>query len=69
MPVNMRGVLKLSLWVLAHAILGAALPGAPDVEKRADGPQFKNGQPIDGKGKGAPILGKCPQCGVVKHST
>lgn len=57
----MRGVLNLSALVLAHAILGAALPGTPGVEKRTDGPQFTNGQPIDGKGKGAPILGKCLQ--------
>ena len=28
----------------------------PYLEKRAE-PQFLNGQPIDGKGKGAPILG------------
>ncbi|KAK4168749.1 oxalate decarboxylase [Cladorrhinum sp. PSN259] len=53
----MRGLLNLSTFVLAQAVLGAALPGAAAVEKRTDGPQFGNGQPIDGKGKGAPILG------------
>lgn len=31
---------------------------AGQVEKR-DNPQFSNGQPIDGKGKGASILGEC----------
>lgn len=29
----------------------------PAAVKRTDG-EFENGQPIDGKGKGAPILGK-----------
>ncbi|KAK3996369.1 oxalate decarboxylase oxdD [Cladorrhinum sp. PSN332] len=52
----MRGLLNLSALALAQALLGAAIP-SPTVENRADGPQFSNGQPIDGKGKGAPILG------------
>ena len=29
----------------------------PVLERRQDGPQFAQGQPIDGKGKGAPISG------------
>ncbi|KAK4220746.1 oxalate decarboxylase oxdD [Podospora fimiseda] len=53
----MKGFLKLSTLVLTRAILSAAFPGAPTVEKRRDGPQFSNGQPVDGNGKGAPILG------------
>ena len=28
-----------------------------DLHRRADGPQFAAGQPIDGKGKGAPLSG------------
>ncbi|KAK4192566.1 oxalate decarboxylase oxdD [Podospora australis] len=49
----MKAFLHLGALALTQFILGAAaLP-----EKRSDGPQFKNGQPIDGKGKGAPIVG------------
>ncbi|KAK0730089.1 cupin family protein [Lasiosphaeris hirsuta] len=48
-----------SALVLCQAILGVALPA---VEKRAttttaSGPQFTNGQPDDGAGRGGPILG------------
>ncbi|KAK0628295.1 putative oxalate decarboxylase oxdC [Bombardia bombarda] len=52
----MRVSLQLSALVLSQALLGDALARAPAVGKR-DGPQFTNGQPIDGKGKGAPIYG------------
>ncbi|KAK3336360.1 RmlC-like cupin domain-containing protein [Cercophora scortea] len=52
----MKLSLQLTALVLAQALLGDALPRA-HVEKRADGPQFTKGQPIDGKGKGAVILG------------
>ena len=55
----MRLSLNLSALVLAQAILGDALPQGRVVEERAaaEGPQFTEGQPVDGKGKGAPILG------------
>jgi len=33
-------------------------PGVQHLEKRS-GPQFAQGEPIDGTGKGGPILGKC----------
>lgn len=51
-----------SALVLCQAILGVALPTA---EKRAtttaaSGPQFTNGQPDDGAGRGGPILGNSP---------
>ncbi|KAF2105406.1 oxalate decarboxylase oxdD [Lophiotrema nucula] len=39
----------------ASLLFSSASLGA--VIRRAEGPQFTNGQPIDGKGKGAPILG------------
>jgi hypothetical protein len=46
----------MKLQILASSLFFASSTfGA--VIKRAEGPQFKNGQPIDGKGKGAPILG------------
>ncbi|KAK3372346.1 oxalate decarboxylase oxdD [Podospora didyma] len=52
----MKASLQLSITVLVQALFGTALPAV--VEKRADsGPQFLKGQPIDGAGKGAPILG------------
>lgn len=55
----MRLSLNLSALVLAQALLGEALPQGRSVEERTttEGPQFTNGQPVDGKGKGAPILG------------
>lgn len=45
--------------VLAQALLGSALPQGLSIEKRAEarGPEFTEGQPVDGKGKGARILG------------
>ena len=48
---NMRFPSLASGLLFASSTLGAVLPRADD------GPQFRNGQPIDGKGKGAPILG------------
>jgi len=55
----MRLSLNLSALILAQALVGDALPQGRVVEERAttEGPQFTEGQPIDGKGKGAPILG------------
>jgi len=43
---------QLSALVAAQAVFGAALP-----KRDTTGPQFLNGQPIDGNGKGGPILG------------
>jgi len=57
----MRLSLHLSALVATHAVLAAALPTASNTEKRdTSGPQFENGQPIDGKGKGGRILGNRP---------
>jgi hypothetical protein len=47
----MKLSLQLSALAVVHAVLGVTLPA------RSSGPQFDNGQPIDGNGKGAPILG------------
>lgn len=49
---NMRISLQLSALVAAQAVLGAVIP-----PRDTTGPQFENGQPIDGDGKGGPILG------------
>lgn len=38
-------------------LFGAVAAAAPNLGKRE---QFSKGQPIDDKGKGAPILGKSP---------
>lgn len=57
----MRISLHLSALVAAHAVIAAALPTVSNTEKRdTTGPQFENGQPIDGNGKGGRILGNGP---------
>nr|OQO18451.1 hypothetical protein B0A51_12408 [Rachicladosporium sp. CCFEE 5018] len=49
--------------VVATPIAGKSLPSKPTSKHlryehvKRDGPQFANGQPIDGKGKGTPLLG------------
>ncbi|KAK3330695.1 oxalate decarboxylase oxdD [Apodospora peruviana] len=53
----MRISTPLPALVLAQALLVDALPQGHRTVRRAEGPQFSHGQPIDGKGKGAPILG------------
>ncbi|KAK3383481.1 oxalate decarboxylase oxdD [Lasiosphaeria ovina] len=50
----MKASLQLSAAILAQVLFANALSV---VDKRAGGPQFANGEPIDGTGKGAPILG------------
>jgi hypothetical protein len=47
----MKLALHLSALAAVNAVLGATLPGGKG------GPQFDKGQPIDGNGKGAPLLG------------
>ena len=47
----MKLSLQLSALAVAHAVLGVAVPATQT------GPQFENGQPIDGNGKGGPLLG------------
>lgn len=47
----MRFPLQLSSLAVAYAVLGAAAPASKS------GPQFDKGQPIDGNGRGAPLLG------------
>ena len=47
----MKLSLHLSALAAVNAVLGATLPGGKG------GPQFDKGQPIDGNGKGAPLLG------------
>ena len=60
----MRLSLQLPALVLAQAIVGAALPTSGTSAERRDaapavsGPQFANGQPDDGNGRGGPLLGK-----------
>jgi len=46
----------MKLQSLSIALLSSSVAFAA-VVKRDSGDGFKNGQPIDGKGKGAPILG------------
>lgn len=53
----MKAILHLGALALTQVILGAAALPSGGAEKRTDGPQFTKGQPIDGKGKGAPIIG------------
>lgn len=54
----MRIPFNLPALVLAQALLGEALPQGRGLETRATGgPEFTEGQPVDGKGKGARILG------------
>ncbi|KAH6844480.1 RmlC-like cupin domain-containing protein [Chaetomium sp. MPI-CAGE-AT-0009] len=51
----MKLALHLSALATVNAVLGATLPGGKG------GPQFGKGQPIDGNGKGAPLLGGTDQ--------
>jgi oxalate decarboxylase len=51
----MKVALPLSALAAVNAALGATLPGSKS------GPQFDKGQPIDGNGKGAPLLGGTDQ--------
>jgi oxalate decarboxylase len=50
----------MKLQVFGAAILSASLALGAVIKR--DNSQFKNGQPIDGKGKGAPILGMSDKC-------
>ncbi|KAK4218931.1 Bicupin, oxalate decarboxylase/oxidase [Rhypophila decipiens] len=52
----MRQSLNLVALVLAQALVGDALPQSRGLERRR-GPEFSEGQPVDGKGKGARIMG------------
>lgn len=46
------------------SVLGAVVAGAPGLEKRE---QFTKGQPIDDKGKGAPILGMSTHISIISE--
>jgi hypothetical protein len=49
---TMKASLQILALAVGHAVLGATLPA------NSSGPQFDKGQPIDGNGKGAPLLGR-----------
>lgn len=59
----MKVSLQLSALALVSTVFGATVPPTTTTSKAtsatasASGPQFSQGQPIDGKGKGAPLLG------------
>ncbi len=52
--------MKLSLQLAALAAANVAFAAATVKTTTTTGPQFTNGQPIDGNGKGAPIYGMAP---------
>ncbi len=60
--------MKFSLQLSALALAGAALGAATVRTTTTTGPQFDKGQPIDGNGKGAPLLGTHATPLLMPHS-